>query len=325
MDVLFHSLAQRIQEQKLVSPDTTLIIGLSGGPDSVFLLHFLMWLREQMPLTLIAAHLDHQWRENSAADEQFCRTMCQQLNIPFISKKLSEFEHAIRYNGSKEEVARKARRAFFEQMAQENSAHAIALAHHAQDQQETFFIRLLRGASLTGLIGMKPKDGLYIRPLLQINKDEILSYLHTHNISYCIDPTNQSDAYLRNRVRNHVIPALKIADTRFDETFTKTLARLKESEEFLEQYSREIFEKISTTKEQNLHMSVDAFLQVPDALKKRVVMHWLCSQRVPFAVSESFIDEIIKFANAKKSKKHSIHSQWHIKKQDESLVLMKNF
>src|SRR3990172_2797015 len=126
------------------------------------------------------------------------------------------------------------RRFFFESLVKEYNATSIALGHHADDQMETFFMRLIRGAQISGLIGMKPKNKLYIRPLLSISKAEIVNYLDENNISYMIDSTNQSDAFLRNRIRNAAIPTLKQADPRFENQFQRTLGNLQETESFLE-------------------------------------------------------------------------------------------
>ncbi len=151
-----------------------------------------------------------------------------------------------KHNGSQEEYGRRLRRHFFEQILREYNADSVALAHHAQDQEETFFIRLIRGSSLTGLTSIKPKNGPYIRPLLETPKAEILAWLHTNNIPYALDKTNESPDYLRNRIRLNVLPALRICDERFEANFLTTLNRLKTTEDFLERLTQKAFEKITT-------------------------------------------------------------------------------
>src|SRR5260221_9609791 len=137
------------------------------------------------------------------------------------------------------------RRYFFEKVLQEHNADCIALAHHAQDQEETFFIRLIRGSSLTGLTAIKAKHGHYIRPLLETNKSDILAWLHENNIPYATDTTNDSSDYLRNRIRMNVLPALRTCDDRFATNFLSTLNRLQSTEQFLEQLTLKTFEDIS--------------------------------------------------------------------------------
>ena len=114
--------------------------------------------------------------------------------------------------GSQEDRGRRLRRTFLEKIAKEHSADAIALGHHQDDQQETFFLRLIRGASITGLAGMKPRHGLYIRPLLDCKKESILTYLRTEGLSFLHDSTNEDDSFLRNGIRLNVLPALRSCD-----------------------------------------------------------------------------------------------------------------
>ena len=307
--------------KKLIVAGDSLVVGLSGGPDSVFLLHMLVQLKEQMPFTLVAVHLNHEWRDTAAADAAFCAHLCAQLNVPLISKKISELSFTSKYNGSKEEVARKARRFFFEQITKEHNATAIALAHHAQDQQETFFIRLLRGTSLSGMIGMKKRDGLYIRPLLSINKQQILEHLHTHAIAYCTDETNESSAFLRNRIRAKVIPALKDADNRFDDAFVKTLNHLQNTEDFLQEYTTTLFKQMVTHEGDHFYLPCHELKQLHPTIKQRIIIMWLCAYQVPFAVSEAFFNELIRFLEHDNAKTHQMNNSWCVEKfSDKALI-----
>lgn len=301
------------QKHSLLPPGSTIVIGLSGGPDSVFLLHYLANLRQAKELTLIAAHLDHGWRAESAKDAQFCQEMANKYQISFIIRYLKDDGASFKYNGSKEEMGRKARRAFFEQVAKEHHAQAIALAHHADDQMETFFLRLIRGASLTGLTGMKPKDGLYIRPLLEISKQEILDYLHEHQIPYVIDASNQSDEYLRNRIRNHVIPVLKSCDERFEKNFAATHAKLIETEEFLQEQSQ---------KSHGDQLNIEHLLQLHPVLRNRILINWLIAHKVPFTPSQGLLDEIVRFVENSKSDSHTLYGKWQIVKRDNKITLL---
>ena len=288
--------------------NSTIIIGLSGGPDSVFLLHTLAALREEKKLTLIAAHLDHEWRQDSANDVLFCKEVAENLSVTFVSKKISELPLSFKANGSKEEIGRKARRYFFEQCAQEYNASAIALAHHADDQQETFFIRLLRGASLTGLTGIKPKDGLYVRPLLHMSKKEILDYLDKNNIRYLTDPSNQSADFLRNRIRNNVIPALRECDDRFDQNFESTHQQLQQTEEFLNSHATEI---LNSLQENNI-LPLKELLALHPVILNRILILWLISNKVSFVPSQGLLDEIIRFLKQPGNAKHSFYEKWQI-------------
>ena len=168
----------------IIPNNKTLIIGLSGGPDSVYLLHKLVDLRDSLQLTLIAVHLDHEWRPSSADDALFCKQLCEKLAVRFITERSSTLEKKFSFNGSKESLARDMRRYLFEKVLNENNADAIVLAHHLDDQQETFFINLIRGTSLTGLCGMKAQSEYYVRPMLSMTKKKFLIILKKNRFPF---------------------------------------------------------------------------------------------------------------------------------------------
>jgi len=136
---LFQKAQNLIKKESLIASNSTIIVGLSGGPDSVALLHILKELKPELNLHLIAAHLDHGWRPESVKDAQFCSQLCRQWGVRLITQKLSEIKSRAKFNGSREEFARRMRRQFFEDLMHEHGASAIALGHHADDQIETFF------------------------------------------------------------------------------------------------------------------------------------------------------------------------------------------
>ncbi len=308
-----------IQEHTLIKPGSIIIVGLSGGPDSVFLLHVLLPLHKEGVCTIIAAHLDHEWRTDSHKDAQFCQDLAQSLGVRCITKKISDLALNVKFNGSQEEMGRAMRRHFFAAIKQQESADLIALGHHADDQQENFLIRLIRGTSLTGLIGMRPEADGYIRPLLALSKNEILTYLHTHTIAYLQDPTNTSDNYLRNRLRKNVLPALKLADHRFEKNFQSTLERLHNAELLLEKITQETFNKISANSGESLDKQ--AFLSLDTYLQQRLLMYWFSLCKVPFPVSESFLQEILRFIKHGNSKSHQVHVQWELAQDSERICI----
>lgn len=299
----------------LFTQDSTIILGLSGGPDSVFLLHFLAHCKSQgLIKEVIAVHLDHEWREHSYKDALFCAELAQKYNVPFIGKKTSELSVQHLYAGSREEQGRNTRRTLFEQIQKEMGADYIALAHHMNDQQETFFIRLLRGASLSGLTAMKMIEGHYIRPLLHLYKQEILDYLHDYNIPYVIDASNDSPVYLRNKIRHAVIPALQTSDERFDKNFATTFARLQSTEEYLQEVTRKTFVHISRIEDGKVYISQEKLLELHPVIAHRVIVYWLCHQKVKFPVTENFLLEIIRFIKQPGSGIHRIHHDWSLEK-----------
>ena len=301
-----------IEDHTLIDPGSTIIVGLSGGPDSAFLLHSLVGLAHKKKLTLIAAHLDHQWRETSANDITFCAQLSASLGFAFISNTIQELSLPFSQNGSKEEFGRKARRFFLEKIAREYNAQAIALGHHFDDQIETFFIRLIRGTSLAGLIGIKPKDGLYIRPLLAIKKNEIMEYLTLHDKAYLTDPSNESDEFLRNRIRASVVPALRACDQRFDNNFAVSQHHLQQTHEFIQELSATILKEISD----DTALFIEPLLSLHLVILHTILMQWLIMHKVPFSPSSGFLDEIIRFLKQPGDADHIFYQKWRITKRN---------
>ena len=232
-------MAQTLLNTNLIKNNQKILVALSGGPDSVCLLHQLHEIAHEYNLKLIAAHLNHEWRgKDSDADEAFCKALCENLKIPFFSKRLSQLSDLPAYNGSKENYARQARKIFLHEIATQESASAIVTAHHQDDHIETFFIRLIRGASLAGLAGIKAQQKLYIRPLLLRTKAEILEYLHEHNLAYTHDASNNSDDFLRNRIRTHLIPTINQIDNRSAKNILNFMNHAQQTEDYLEKITQ---------------------------------------------------------------------------------------
>jgi tRNA(Ile)-lysidine synthase len=323
--MIIEKVKKYIQEQRLLEKNDRVIIGLSGGPDSVFLLHCLLQLQQEYNLNLIAIHLNHEWRIDADQDVDFCRRITEQQTIPFITTKASSITLEKQANGSLEEHGRLLRRHFFEYTAQEHTATKIALGHHRDDQAETFFIRLLRGASLTGLTGMRPQQGIYIRPLLSITKQEIIAYLDEHKISYLTDPTNKDETYLRNSIRLNVLPTLRATDDRFDITFQRTLERLQEVELFLEKLTKELYATIMVPHEGSQLLDLHVFATLDLLMQQRIIIHWLCQERAPFTPSQGFLQETMQFLLAPQGGTHQLGTHWTLaKKRGWAWITQKN-
>lgn len=322
-DSLLHRVAAYCAKHELISDNSTIILGLSGGPDSIFLLHALAPLHHNGTISLVAAHLDHEWRATSSNDALFCQTACDALGIPLVVQKMSQLSSQPKFNGSLEDLGRTVRRHFFETVCAQHNGSAIALGHHAQDQQETFFIRLIRGSSLSGLVGMQPKNGLYIRPLLELNKSDIVAYLDAHHIAYVTDESNASDMFLRNRIRNNVLPALNACDNRFDQNFFATLERLQKAERLLEDITSKTLADISEMRNERCVLDKNKLCVLTDALQDRVIMAWLIRNGVQFPLHEGFLKEIKKFIAQPGSATHAMYATWNLKRTSHFLFIDK--
>ncbi len=295
-----------------IPTDSTVIIGLSGGPDSVFLLHQLIILQKTHNFQIIAAHLDHEWHTESYQAREFCIQLCTSLPVTFISKTISQLNFKPKQTGSQEDLGRQYRRYFFEQLAAEHTPAKIWLAHHLDDQIETFILRLIRGASLTGLTGIKTHTGLYIHPLLQLTKLEILSYLTINKLNYFTDPTNSSLDYLRNKIRQTVLPALAQTDPRFKQNFNRSLTKLQASEQFITRHTSKIYQQVITPE---YLLNLKLFNNLENYLQARVLLHWLCQSGVKFTLSEKFLAEILRFLQHPNSTKSHKLGTWQISKK----------
>jgi len=181
--------------------DQPVVVALSGGMDSVCLLHILHRLEYQ----LIAAHCNFHLRgEESERDMHFVENLCKTLGIPLYIKQFDTLTYAETRKLSVEMAARELRYSWFEQLLQEQNAQAIVVAHHESDQAETLLLNLCRGTGLKGLCGMHPKNGHIIRPLLEIAKKDIEAYITLNHISFVTDSTNTDTAIKRNEIRYHL-------------------------------------------------------------------------------------------------------------------------
>ncbi len=186
------------------------LVALSGGADSVALLHAMHLLAEQEGFSLHALHVHHGIRKEEAdRDAAFCRTLCENRQIPFHVSYVDVPSHAKQTGQSEEEAARELRYAALSAAAEKIGADRIVTAHHKDDQAETVLLRTLRGTSLDGLCAMAPQTGRCLRPFLQISRCKILDFCKEHQLSYVEDSTNSDTAHLRNFLRHRVLPLLK--------------------------------------------------------------------------------------------------------------------
>ncbi|MBI4208770.1 MAG: tRNA lysidine(34) synthetase TilS [Deltaproteobacteria bacterium] len=222
------------------------VVAVSGGPDSMALLHALKELELEYQLSLIIAHANHQLRgEESERDEAFVIQMARSLGIEYVVKKLP-----IRVKHSMIQAeARRFRYQFFEEVRQKYKAQKIATGHNADDQVETVLFRILRGTGSMGLVGIRPKRGPIIRPLLSLWRSEILDYLQNRSLPYVVDRTNLKSIYRRNELRHQWIPELeRLSEGRFRKALWDLAAsRQKSEEEWEERIEKEWNQRVKQT------------------------------------------------------------------------------
>ena len=200
-----------INRYRLIDKGDKVIVGVSGGPDSVALLYLLNSLKKDLKINLHVAHLDHMLRKDSYKDREFVERLAGKLKIPVTAAKINI--KALAKTGSLEEIARNARLGFLFKVARDIKADKIALGHNLDDQAETVLMRIIRGSGLYGLSGILPKRKIagyeVIRPLIEVKRREIEAFLKRKKIKPRIDASNLEDIYFRNRVRNRLLPLLE--------------------------------------------------------------------------------------------------------------------
>lgn len=236
MDALMLEIKRYIEKNQLICPGDGVVVGLSGGPDSVFLLYALHTLQARMGFTLRAVHVHHGIRGAEAdRDEAFSAELCAKLAVPFQAEHVAAPAYAAQHGLSLEEAARilryEALEAARQQLTQAPAAW-IAVAHHLDDQAETVLHNLVRGAGLRGLAGMENRRNHVIRPLLSIKREDILKWLEQNNIPYVTDSTNADPHYTRNRIRSTVLPELREINPEASAHIAHSAALLREADAY---------------------------------------------------------------------------------------------
>lgn len=284
--VLLDRVRATIERHQLVLSGARVIVGVSGGPDSLMLLHVLRALRNEYKLHLHVAHLNHRLRgEESEADAEFVRAIANEWKLPATieTRNVSGFAQA--QHLSLEEAARRVRYAFLAEVAQREGALLIAVAHHRDDQVETILMHLLRGAGLAGLRGMKHKTPLrgagfgldtsfdsamlfLIRPLLDLTRTEIEEYARAHYLAPRLDRSNFETVYFRNRLRYNVIPFLEALNPNLRDALYRASLSISDDYAFIEQVVAAEMQKMARTEQGAIVIARDAWRALHPALQR---------------------------------------------------------
>lgn len=264
----------------LLEPGEKVVAGVSGGADSVAMLH---WLVHFSGCSVVVCHLNHSLRgAESDRDEQFVRALCAEWKIPCFVERADVRALAQEKGLTLEEAGRECRYAFFEKIRREQQAQKIATAHTLSDNVETLLLRLSRGTGLTGLCGIPAQRGRIIRPLLLCTRSEIEEYCREHGLSYVTDSTNLEGVYARNQIRLDVIPKLKRQNPELETAIGNTIAILKDENDLLDQLTAEKY----TECRQGDGLSCERLSRLAKALMRRVLAHFLEEQGLSKSFSE---------------------------------------
>ncbi len=229
----------------MIDPGEIVVVAVSGGPDSVALLTVLHHMVRELQIRIIVAHLDHGLRPEARDEAAFVAKLAEKLGYPCVSDRADVMAISQREGKNLEDAARKARYSFLDRVAEKHGAAKIALGHHRQDQAETVLMRIIRGSGPEGLKGMMPvRDKLYIRPLLFVDREKILSFLREQGMDFKQDETNASPLFLRNRIRHQLLPFLKEAfNPRIDDSLCRLADIVRLEDDYMEQAAEETLAK----------------------------------------------------------------------------------
>ena len=255
----------------MLNSGDTVVIGVSGGVDSVILFHILVKLSEEYKLSVIAAHINHGLRgKESDRDEAFVKELAKKLGVKFTSKRI-DINSLLKKGDSLQDIAREVRYAFFEDVAKRYKADKIATGHNLDDQAETMIIRFLRGAGLNGLSGILPKRGKYIRPLLDVSREEIEEYADKNRLKSVRDSSNKSTKYLRNHIRLKLMPALEHYNPRLKSDMARLAHIIARDEEYLEGKAKDAYKEcVKNQGKSAVFFYLKKLIGLHDAIKARI-------------------------------------------------------
>lgn len=278
------------------------IAAVSGGPDSVCLLHCLVELAPEYGIELLAAHFNHKLRgEDSDRDEQFVEGLCKRLNVPLSLAGEDMAAVSRREKGSLEELCRKSRHGFLEGLAREKGFGKIALGHNLDDQAETVLMNVIRGTGIDGLKGIDPVRDCFIRPLIGIERKEIIDFLSARGIPWRTDHSNSENSFRRNSIRNSLIPFIR---ENYNPSIVDTLGRLaniaRSENEFLDSLAEEAVSSWEPLPGGGLKIPTGEFLGHHPALRKRIIKSALEGlSPVKGGISHEHISAVLKAAGGK--------------------------
>jgi tRNA(Ile)-lysidine synthase len=271
---------ETIKNHKMFEPQDSVLIGVSGGPDSVALLHILCKIGAKLSLSLGVAHLNHQLRKvDSDRDEKFVASLAENLHLPFYNQRKDVLGYKKRHRLSLEEAARRVRYDFLHYTARENEYNKIALGHQANDNAELVLMYLFRGSGPTGISGIPPirnnatPYGTIVRPLIKLFRHEILNYLSAKKLDYVTDTSNQDTKFLRNKVRNELIPLINQSyNTRIVETVNRLSSIIRSDEEWIEEIITPLYKKVILyIEEKKIALSIPKLGKLHRAAKRRIL------------------------------------------------------
>ena len=294
---MINAVLKTIQKYNLINPKDKIVLGVSGGPDSLFMLDILNKLKKELDIELVVAHINHKIRVEADEEEKFVKSFCKKIGVEFYSKRIEVEKYANNNKIGLEEAGRKVRYEFFEEVCDETGANKIAVAHNKNDKVETMIMHILRGSGISGLQGIQPQANKIIRPVIEIERKYIEKYCEEQNLEPRIDESNQDNTYTRNKIRNIVIPYI---NQEFNPNFIETMTRLSEliTEEnaFLNKLTETEYKKILIQRIDNqISLDLKKFNELDNIIKKRIILYTVSNLRGGSqGIEKVHIEDIVK-------------------------------
>ena len=295
--MLKEEVLKTIETYNLIEMNDKIVIGVSGGPDSICLLHVLYGLKEKLGIEIVVAHVNHMLRDVADLETEYVQNFCKKLGIECYVKKADILEISKTQKKGTEEVGRQVRYDFFGEVAKKTNSNKIATAHNSNDRAETVILNILRGSGLSGLKGIEPiRDNKYIRPLINTDRQDIENYCNDNKLEPKYDKTNNENIYTRNKVRNTVIPYIK---KEFNPNIIKTINRLSslatEENEYLQAITKQEFENLLIEKTENIILDLHKFNSLNLVIKRRLILYTINEVlHTTNGIEKVNIDDIIK-------------------------------
>lgn len=297
---LENQVLETIKKYNLIQDNDRIVIGVSGGPDSICLLDVLRKINK-IKFNIEVAHINHQIREEANDDEKYVQDYCKKNNINFHVKRIDVQKFANTNKIGTEEAGRKLRYEFFEEVCEKTNSTKIATAHNKNDNAETVLMNILRGSGTKGLKGIEQiRDNKFIRPLIMCNRTDIEEYCNKNNLQPRIDKTNKENIYTRNKIRNLLIPYL---EKEFNPNIIDTIDRLsqiaKQENNYIEQQTVQAYNQ-TLLKQTNNQVILDLkkFQNIEPIIKNRLIPYIINDVlKVEYNVQKIHIEDIIKLCN----------------------------
>lgn len=314
-----------IDENHLIDFGDKILVALSGGADSVFLLSFLLKFKKRFRIKLAAFHLNHKLRGKSADDdEKFCKDFCSENNVPFVSVSNEVKANAKKSKLSIEEAARKIRYQELQKAATKLGCNKIATAHNSSDNVETILLNLFKGAGLKGLSGIPVKRENIIRPILSLTSDEIRKYLVQNKIHFRIDESNLKSDYERNFLRNKIIPELKKRlNPQLEEKISKTSKIISEISLVVEKEIEKLERNAVIKKDGKVFINLNKFSK-RDRNFVGVFLKSLIERNFRIELSSANICDLTNLINSQPGKSIYLKEKVSALRERDKLVICKN-